>query len=290
MHPILLKVGPITLYTYGAMLVLAFSLSTWLAGRILRQLPPELQRLTPSQVVDLSCLALLGGIVGGRLFFVVLHWQFFLDKPQYLLALWQGGLVWYGGFAGGVGTAWLYARRHQVSCRWVLDLFAPALALGHAVGRIGCFLNGCCYGKITDAWCGVIMPGEPRPVFPTQLAESLGLLFLSIILRLLQPVLSDLRRPTCFALLRKAKQSVRGEAAGGVEGRPSRLANRPGQLFGVYLCGYAVLRFVLEGYRGDQTVFWASLTLQQLISVAGFVIGAILLLQGCVPNRSSPAS
>jgi phosphatidylglycerol:prolipoprotein diacylglycerol transferase len=178
MHPILLKIGPITLYTYGAMLVLAFSLSTWLAGRILRQLPPELQRLTPGQVVDLSCLALLGGIVGARLFFVVLHWQFFLNEPRYLLALWQGGLIWYGGFAGGVGTAWLYARRHQVSCRWVLDLFAPVLSLGHAVGRIGCFLNGCCYGQITDAWCGVIMPGEPRPVFPNQLAESLGLLFL----------------------------------------------------------------------------------------------------------------
>jgi phosphatidylglycerol:prolipoprotein diacylglycerol transferase len=242
MHPILLKLGPVTLYTYGAMLVLAFSLSTWLAGRILRQLPPELQRLTPGQVVDLSCLALLGGIVGARLFFVVLHWQFVLDEPQDLLALWQGGLVWYGGFAGGVGTVWLYARRHRVSCRWVLDLFAPALALGHAVGRVGCFLNGCCYGEMTDAWCGVIMPGEPRPVFPTQLAESLGLLFLYSVLRLLQPV----------------------------------LANRPGQLFGVYLCGYAVLRFVLEGYRGDQTVFWAGLTLQQIISIAMAMLGVTL--------------
>lgn len=259
MHPILLKVGPVTLYTYGAMLVLAFSLSTWLAGRILRQLPPELQRLTPGQVVDLSCLALLGGIVGARLFFVALHWQFFLDEPQYLLALWQGGLVWYGGFAGGVGTVWLYARRHRVSCRWVLDLFAPVLALGHAVGRVGCFLNGCCYGKITDAWCGVIMPGEPRPVFPTQLAESLGLLFLYSILRLLQPVLSEPRH-----------------AAGRVEGRPALLAARPGRLFGLYLCGYAVLRFVLEGYRGDQTVFWAGLTLQQIISIAMAMLGVTL--------------
>ncbi|OGX40334.1 MAG: prolipoprotein diacylglyceryl transferase [Omnitrophica WOR_2 bacterium RIFCSPHIGHO2_02_FULL_68_15] len=244
MHPILLKFGPITLYTYGAMLVLAFSLSTWLAGRILRRLPPELQRLTPGQVVDLSCLALLGGIVGARLFFVALHWQFFLDQPQYLLALWQGGLVWYGGFAGGVGTMWLYARRHRVPFRWVLDLFAPVLALGHAVGRVGCFLNGCCYGEITDAWCGIIMSGELRPVFPVQLAESLGLLFLYIILRLLQ--------------------------------RPSRLANRPGQLFGVYLCGYAALRFTLEGYRGDQTVFWAGWTLQQLISIVLLLVGAVL--------------
>lgn len=244
MHPILLKVGPITLYTYGAMLVLAFSLAAWLAGRILRGLPPELQRLTSGQVIDLSCLALLGGIAGGRLFFIVLHWRFFLDEPQSLLALWQGGLVWYGGFAGGVTVAWLYARRHRVPFRWVLDLFAPVLALGHAVGRVGCFLNGCCYGKVTDAWCGVIMPGESRPVFPTQLAESLGLLFLYITLRLLQ--------------------------------RTSMLASRPGRLFGVYLCGYAALRFVLEGYRGDQTVFWAGLTLQQIISIAMAMLGVTL--------------
>jgi phosphatidylglycerol:prolipoprotein diacylglycerol transferase len=259
MHPILLKVGPITLYTYGAMLVLAFSLATWLVGHILRELPRDLQLLTPGQAVDLSCLALLGGIVGGRLFFVALHWPFFLDEPQYLLALWQGGLVWYGGLFGGVGAAWLYARRHRVPFRWVLDLFAPVLALGHAVGRVGCFLNGCCYGEVTDAWCGVIMPGEPRPVFPTQLAESLGLLFLYGILRLLQPVLSEPRR-----------------MAGRVEGRPALLAARPGRLFGIYLSGYAVLRFILEGYRGDQTVFWAGWTLQQLISIVIVFVGITL--------------
>jgi phosphatidylglycerol:prolipoprotein diacylglycerol transferase len=248
MHPILLTLGPVTLYTYGAMLVLAFSLSAWLAGRILRDLPPELQRLTPGQAVDLSCLALLGGIAGGRLFFVVLHWRFFLDAPQYLLALWQGGLVWYGGFAGGLTAAWLYARHHRVPFRWVLDLFAPILALGHAVGRVGCFLNGCCYGEVTDAWCGIIMPGEPRPVFPTQLAESLGLLFLYITLRLLQ--------------------------------RPSMLVSRPGRLFGVYLCGYAVLRFILEGYRGDQVPVWAGLTLQQMISVLVLLTGLLLMTKG----------
>ena len=241
MHPILFKLGPVTLYSYGAMLVLAFLLATWLAGRILRALPPELQWLKREQIVDLSCLALLGGIAGGRLFFIVLHWRFFLDEPQYLLALWQGGLVWYGGFFGGIGAAWLYARRHRVPFRWVLDLFAPVLALGHAIGRVGCFLNGCCYGEVTEAWCGIIMPGEFRPVFPTQAAESLGLLFLYIILRLLQ--------------------------------RPATMAKHPGRLFGVYLAGYAVLRFILEGYRGAQAVFWAGLTLQQLITSGLFIVG-----------------
>ena len=245
MHPILLKIGPITLYTYGAMLVLAFSLATWLACRILREWPPELRLLRREQVVDLSCMALLGGIAGGRLFFVGLHWRFFLDEPQYLLALWQGGLVWYGGFFGGVGAAWLYARRHRVPFRWVLDLFAPVLALGHAVGRVGCFLNGCCYGKVTDAWCGIILPGESRPVFPTQLAESLGLLFLYIALRIVQ--------------------------------QPRVLSGRPGRVFGFYLTGYAVLRFILENYRGDQTVFWAGLTLQQLISIGLALVGLAMM-------------
>ena len=245
MHPVLLKFGPITLYTYGAMLVVAFSLATWLAGRIVRELPPGLQRLSSAHTTDLCCLVLLGGIAGARLFFVVLHWQLFLDEPQYLFALWQGGLVWYGGFAGGLAAAWLYARKHRAPLRWLLDVFAPVLALGHAVGRVGCFLNGCCYGELTDAWCGVLMPGEPRRVFPTQLAESLGLVFLYISLRLLQ--------------------------------QPSRLATRPGQVFGVYLCGYAALRFVMEHYRGDQTPFWDGLTLQQLISAGVFLAGVVLL-------------
>jgi phosphatidylglycerol:prolipoprotein diacylglycerol transferase len=248
MHPILFKLGPITLYTYGAMLVAAFTLALWVLRRIARGWPEELRPLTLDQLADLSCLALLGGIAGARLFFVLLHWEFFVAEPRYLLALWQGGLVWYGGMLGGLATAWVYTRWHRVSVLRVLDLFAPVLALAHAVGRVGCFLNGCCYGEITDAWYGVVMPGEPHPLMPVQLFEALGLLFLYIGLRALQ--------------------------------RPPVLARRQGRVFGCYLAGYAALRFILERYRGDQIPIWSGLTLQQLISIAVFAVGLALALRG----------
>ena len=260
MHPILLRVGPFTLYSYGAMLVVAFLTSTWLAGRAARQLPSKLRAINAEQLVDFFCVALLGGILGGRLLYVALHWAYFAQAPLELLAIWHGGLVWYGGFVGGFLGGWLYARRHRLVFLRVLDQGIPFLVLGHAMGRVGCFLNGCCYGKPTDAWCGVIFPGQTVALLPTQLFETVGLLILYVVLRRLQ--------------------------------QPSLLRS-PGRVFGVYLVSYGVLRFVLEWFRGDQVSSWMGLTLQQLISVVVSIVGLMLLLRAVnltpvthSPNRS----
>jgi phosphatidylglycerol:prolipoprotein diacylglycerol transferase len=254
MHPILLKIGPVTIYTYGALLVLAFTLATWQTNRTVRSLPDP-KRITPNQATDLACVALLGGILGARLFFAALHWQFFLHEPLALFALWQGGLVWYGGFVGGLLSAWWYARRHRLPLVFLADLFAPALALGHAIGRIGCFLNGCCYGAATDAWCGVSMPGAAERVYPTQLMESLGLFVIYIILRRLQT--------------------------------PARMSGQPGRLFGIYLTAYGALRFVVEQYRGDQVPVLAGLTLQQLVSILVLLAGILFIrFHHASPKRS----
>lgn len=248
MHPILFKFGPLTLYTYGAMLVSAFTLGLWVLRRIQRGLPDDLRPLAPDQLADLSCLGLLGGIAGARLFFIILHWDFFVTEPRYILALWQGGLVWYGGLAGSLLATWIYARFHKVRLLPLLDLFAPVLALAHAVGRVGCFLNGCCYGEITKAWYGVRLAGEPYPLVPVQLIEAIGLVFLYIALRAIQ--------------------------------RPNILRRYPGRVFGCYLLGYAVLRFILERYRGDHLPIWEGLTLQQIISVGLLATGLVMLLVG----------
>ena len=232
MHPILLKLGPLTLYTYGAMMVLAFVTSTWLAAQAARRLPLAERAISAEQIADFSCVALLGGILGGRLFYILLRWKLFARAPQEMPAIWHGGLVWYGGFLGGVAAGRLYARAKGLSFLRVLDHFIPFLALGHAIGRIGCFLNGCCYGK----------PNVPPP----QLLESAGLFALFALLRWLQ------------------RGSVR---------------RYPGRLFGVYLSLYAVLRVGIEFLRGDQSVLWAGLTLQQLISLLAFVMGMGLILR-----------
>ncbi len=254
MHPIFFQLGPVTVYSYGVMLVVGFLTTTWLASRASRRLPPPLRAITDEQVVDFTCLSLMGGILGARLLYVILQWEFFAKSPWEIPALWHGGLVWYGGFLGGLGSGWLYVRAKRLVFLRVMDQFIPYLALGHAIGRLGCFLNGCCYGRPTTAWCGVLFPGQETKVLPTQLFEAAGLLVLYFILRQLQ--------------------------------QPVRL-QQPGRLFGWYLVGYGALRFLLEFFRGDQTLWWAGLTLQQVISLGMFVGGLVLWCRRSVPASSS---
>jgi phosphatidylglycerol:prolipoprotein diacylglycerol transferase len=246
MHPILFTLGPFTVHTYGVLLVAGFLAATWAAVSAARRLPAELLAIDGDQLVDLACLALLGGIIGGRIVFVALHPEHFAQAPWNVLAIWHGGLVWYGGFFGGLIAGWWFIRAKRLDALRVSDQFVPFVALGHAIGRLGCYFNGCCYGKPTAAWCGVTFPGHPGPVWPTQLFEALGLCILFIALRRLQ-------QP---ALLR-----------------------RPGRVLGAYLAGYAVLRFAIEALRGDQAAWWAGLTLQQVISTGLLLAGAALILR-----------
>ncbi len=243
MHPILFTIGPFTFYSYGLMFVIAFVTGTLLARRAARQLPPHLVAVPADQVLDLITSLLLGGIIGARVFFVILEWRSFLSAPFEVFALWHGGLVWYGGFFGSLLAGWRYTRSRRISFLRMVDQIVPFLALGHAIGRIGCFLNGCCYGRPTTSWCGVQFPELPGPVLPTQLFEAAGLFLLYRVLRLLQ--------------------------------RPAVLA-RSGLLFGYYLVGYSGLRFVIEFVRGDQSVWWMGLTLQQGISIGMFFVGLLL--------------
>ncbi len=239
MHPILFTIGPLTVYTYGLMLVLGFLAACGLAVYTTRRLPPQMTAISPTQVVDLMCAALFGGLVGGRLLYVWLHWRSFRSTPLELLAIWHGGLVWYGGFVGGVAVVWWYARAKRRSFLQIADQLVAPLALGHAIGRIGCFLKGCCYGRPTDAWYGVAFPGTLAPVVPTQLVESAGLLLL------------------CAALVHRQRA----------------VAGNPGRLSAYYVIGYGLLRFLVEFLRGDQASALGILTLQQLLSIVAFCYG-----------------
>lgn len=240
MYPILFRLGPLTLYSYGAMLVVALLAVIRFSTQAARRLPEELRAISPEQLVDYCSLALLGGLLGARLFYIALYWPWFVQAPQNILAIWQGGLVWYGGLFGGMCAAWLYVRAKRLDFWRVMDQFVPFLALGHAIGRIGCFLNGCCYGKPTDAWWGVTFRELSEPVLPAQLFEAAGLFALYWLLRALQ--------------------------------QPSVLQRR-GRLSGLYFVCYATLRFCLEFLRGDQSTWWMGLTLQQLISIGLFLFG-----------------
>lgn len=142
------------------MLVLAFFLCTRLAANM-----AERQGLPGDRIWDLSFWVFLCGILGGRIFYVVQKWEQF-DRPfVQFFAIWQGGLVVYGAAIGALVAFVIFAIRHKIPPLWLLDLVAPALGLGLAIGRIGCLLNGCCYGDYCDTRLAIQFPAGSPPQY-----------------------------------------------------------------------------------------------------------------------------
>lgn len=238
MKPILFSWGPITLYAYGLSLAVAFLFFLFYVRRAAR-----VNGLDPETLTNTAFAALVGGIVGARALFVFLDWEFFLRHPVEIVLLNHGGLVWYGGFAGGVLAAALHARHSKIRVAEICDIFAPPLALAQAIGRIGCFLNGCCYGFETHAWYAACFPDGLGCRFPVQLLNAALLLAL-------------------FVFLHRALLSAR----------------RPGSLIWLYGMGYGLLRFTTEFFRGDQAALALGLSLPQWISAAVALVSAAVFL------------
>ncbi len=228
MHPILVKIGPIQLYTYGALLATAFMAAIYVAMR-----SAEREGIKSEFVADMGILIILSSIVGARLFYIVFYdLQNTLENPRDLFRLQQTGLVFYGGliFAAGAGVA--FCRRRKVSVPVLMDVAAPSIALGQAIGRIGCFMSGCCYGSPTLVAWGVTFPHLDHARHPTQIYESLATfaIFLALI------------------FFRKRKTRV-------------------GQVMWLYVVMYATARFALEFVRGDNLPVAFGLTISQVISL-----------------------
>jgi phosphatidylglycerol:prolipoprotein diacylglycerol transferase len=171
-HPEILRWGVLHITSYGLMLAVAFLVGTWLALCESRRLG-----LDEDRVVTVILVALVAAIMGARALYVAEHLRDFRGSYLSVLALWQGGLTLYGGIVAGT-VAGLFAARRTGLPMWVAaDALAPSLALGTVFGRVGCFLNGCCYGYPTRLPWGVVFPPDsfaglefgPVPVHPSQL-------------------------------------------------------------------------------------------------------------------------
>ncbi len=244
MRPFLFQISAWRVPSYGVLLATAFLVGVWWASRLVRRLPGGAGVPTAEEVADGLSWGMLGGVVGGRLLYVALNWDVYHHATWEWVAVWHGGLVWYGGFAGGLLSVWFFFRSRRRSFLALMDRIAPVIALGHAIGRLGCFANGCCYGRPTTAWWGVQFPSLPEPVIPTQLLEAAGLLLLAAVLR---------------------------------AGQTREALRRRGRVFGWYLIGYGALRWLLEYWRADQPIFELGLTLSQWISGLLFAAGSALL-------------
>jgi phosphatidylglycerol:prolipoprotein diacylglycerol transferase len=184
MRPVLFHIGSFPVRSFGVMVLAGFLLALWYAMTVVRREmkgrdPKEKGLLTPDHIFDFGLVALFVCILGARLLYISLHWSEFSGSPGDVLKIWTGGISVHGAIIAGAFYCWWYARRHGLSPGKLADLGGPSFALGYFVGRLGCFLNGCCYGSEcnlpwavrfhVDGKPGVLTP----PSHPAQVYESL---------------------------------------------------------------------------------------------------------------------
>jgi phosphatidylglycerol:prolipoprotein diacylglycerol transferase len=165
--PVLFRIGPVAVYSYGVMMALAF-VGSWLFARW--YLPRR--GVEAEAALDLVLAAAIGGLVGARLLYVATNWSVFAANPLWIPQLQRGGMVFYGGLIGGAAAVTAYVLYKRLPVSVIADGGAMAVPIGSAIGRLGCFLNGCCSGRPTDQWFGIEFPGTLSRVVPTQLIDS----------------------------------------------------------------------------------------------------------------------
>ena len=143
MHPELVRIGPFILHTYGVLIALGLFIS----ARGMQALSQRTGFPDPDQIFDLLFVVVVAGFVGARIFYVLQEWDYYREHLLEIFAIWEGGLVYYGGVAGAVAGHFLYARSVGLPYPAAADFVVPFIALTHAFGRVGCFFAGCCYGK-----------------------------------------------------------------------------------------------------------------------------------------------
>ena len=164
MYPVLLKLGPLPVHSYGLMLALGF-----LAGLFLARRDAPKFGLDPDKIADAAFWVLLLAIAGTRVAFIMMFPEdFSWSKPLGWFAIWNGGLVFQGAIPPAIVFIYYWTRKHKMPFWTVGDLAVPCLALGHAIGRLGCFLNGCCYGARTELSLAIRFPRVPFEVLYRQ--------------------------------------------------------------------------------------------------------------------------
>ena len=266
MHPDLLRLGPLTLRFYGLMYVLAL-----LVGIGLARLEAKRLGLPQERMVDMVFYIFVGGLLGGRLYYVIFNWSYYGQHLTKIIAIWEGGMAIHGGLIGGLLGGWLFARWERLPFPVLCDIAAPAISLGHAFGRFGNFMNGDAHGYPLHSphlpswlqhfpdWMGVTFPPGsiagrefgPVPLHPVMLYE-LVLNFLGFVF------LWHLRLRALPA----------------------------GSLFGIYLMYYAVVRSFTSLFRADD-LYLGPWRMPHVISVVMAVAGIIIVLRARSSTTSS---
>lgn len=183
MHPVFFEYRSIVIHTYGIMAAIGF-----LCAIIVASFLAEKENIKKDDISDLAVYVVLSAIIGARLFYFFVEPQFFLDNPIEIFKIWKGGLVFYGGFIFGLAGAFIFIKKRNLPLGKTADIIAPALALGHGIGRIGCFFAGCCYGKPTNLPIGIVFKNHDAlaplniSLHPVQLYSVVSNFFLFAVL------------------------------------------------------------------------------------------------------------
>ena len=262
MHPVLFQVGNITIKSYGVAIALAF-----LVGILFAAWRAKREKLNPNDFLDIGFIIVVSSIVGARIFFILFNLNFYIDNPATIIRIWEGGLIFYGGLLCAAVASILYMRFKKIPIWYGTDIIAPSVALGYTITRVGCFLNGCCFGEISKLPWGVSgwdpftgagryasqiffaalfgtgeMP-EVIKLHPTQLyAAGISLIFFVVLLILWRKRTFD------------------------------------GMVFWSYVGLYSLYRFGIEFVRADNKELLLGLSVPQLMSVAAFVVAVIVLV------------
>jgi phosphatidylglycerol:prolipoprotein diacylglycerol transferase len=243
-YPVLFRFGDFEITSFGLLVAIGALVGLWLFGRELRRAG------LPDAALDTGVAGVVGGMVGAKLLWTLEHLG---EEPFASLLFSRGGMSWFGGFVGGLAAGIWMMRRRRLPVTSVLAAATPGLAVGHAIGRIGCFLVGDDYGRPSDLpWAVAFPQGLPPtivPVHPTQLYEALVLVPLAVLL-------------------------VRWRRAG----RPDVA------VLGAYLAMTGTLRFAIEFLRINERVV-GPLTVAHLASLGAVIVGVGLMLARAPASR-----
>jgi phosphatidylglycerol:prolipoprotein diacylglycerol transferase len=258
MYPQLFELGPITVYTYGVLLAAAY-----LLGLKLAMARAKARGLDANRVLDLGIYIIISALIGAKLLLLVTDFRTFTSNPRELLTLARSGGVFYGGLILAVAVALIYIRRIGLPLWTTCDVFAPGIAIGHVVGRFGCLFAGCCFGKPTTLPWGITFTntfaatnvGTPLnvPLHPTQLYEAGA-------------------EALILMLLLKTESKGRYFA---------------GRTFWLYMLLYAISRFIIEFFRGDERGTVGMFSTSQFISLLLAPLAVAMLVY--LSRQTTPA-
>ncbi len=246
MYPDLFSIGPFTLHTYGLFIAIGFFVALLVATRIGK----KIEQIPSQKIMDMAFIIILSAIVGSRMLYVLMNISHYKDHLLDIFKIWEGGLVFSGGILAVILTTLWYVRRHKLPFWKVCDLWAPAAVIGQAIGRIGCLMAGCCYGKPTDLKWGIVFTHPhtlaPRNIalHPTQIYSSLSGFIIFFVL-----------------LLIYSKKKFEG------------------QVFLWFLILHSTARLIIERFRGDDRGMLPGSTMSVTQLVATLVLlGSVIAL------------